>query len=781
MFVSDEYSHMMKALVRHLLQVTGRAHLASFAQGLLHLGRPSPVAFPNELVEQGVAIALSGLANTMAIQSNPDWVWPVWVVRQTDPDDPAFVPTGLNLITTNLTGRNWTSMGLPGSSREAMIDPVGMVTSGPWKWSILPCLRIGDEMVVPSLRHAQVRQILLPGPVPGVSTSLTVGSIRWTWDSIAAEVEGREGILLRIVLENFGTETVEIHPGAGLRPANPLSLGPVRNIRVEKHRIRVDGEDALVFPDPPTRMVVSDRHNGDPLARASAGLPLRSLRSRSGMATCLVEWTARIGPGESWETSLVVPIAAKDGFRPLGRRAIEHSRERMEGSHRKSAMKGTSLSIPDERLQQGWDAVRARMHVFDDGDRFSPGTFLYHEHWFRDSAFLSLGFENLGRGDLVEPKMDLLRTRQKRDGLFRSQTGEWDCNGQAIWTLGLHLRRGGRPELASTHLRSVLRGVEWIVRQRHSTQGERSPHQGLLPAGFSAEHFGPNDHYFWDNFWSIAGMEEAVWLARLAGNAQESDRIAEEVADYRADLESAIAWATERGGGGLPSSPYRRMDAASIGNLVALSPLGVVGRDAAWVSSTLAHLATNNLRDGMFFQSIVHTGLNPYLSVQLARARLVVGDADGAMEILQALARVASPTWCWPEAIHPRTGGGCMGDGDHGWAAAEFVSLLREMLVRETPDGLELLSGAPREWLDAPAGIRLGHATTRFGTLRFSVASGNGVATLEWVLERAPHQDSGILTVSVPDRDGRRKIKILPSPSGRIRLDDDGQAFSEKP
>ncbi len=122
-----------------------------------------------------------------------------------------------------------------------------------------------------------------------------------------------------------------------------------------------------------------------------------------------------------------------------------------------------------------------------------------------------------------------------------------------------------------------------------------------------------------------------------------------------------------------------------------------------------------------------------------------------------------------------------MGDGDHGWAAAEFVSLLREMLVRETPEGLELLSGVPRGWLDAPAGIRLGHATTRFGTLRFSVGSGNGGVVLEWALDRAPHQDSGNLAVSVPDRDGRRTIKILPSPSGRIRLDDDGRTSSENP
>ena len=772
---------MLKSLVRHLLQVTGRSHLASFAQGLFHLGRPSTVAFPPELVEQGAAIALSGLANTMAIQSNPDWVWPVWVVRQTDPDDPAFVPTGLNLITTNLTGRNWTSVGLPGSSREAMVDPVGMVTPGPWSWSLLPSLRVGEGLYAPPLLHTRVVQSLLPGQVPGVRTVLEVGDLHWRWDVVAGEVEGRDGILVRIFLANRGTESVIVHPGVSLRPANPLSLGPIRSLRLDPRRVRVDGSDAVLFTDSPQRTVVSDRHNGDPLLRAGAGLPLRALRSRSGMATCLAEWNCEIAPGASWDTSVLLPLGKFDGFRPVGRRGLEHARERMESVHRRETARGTRLWIPDERLQAGWDAVRARMHVFDDGDKFTPGTFLYHEHWFRDGAFLALGFENLGRGDLVEPKMDLLHRRQKRDGLFRSQTGEWDSNGQAIWTLGLHLRRGGRVELLERLLPRVLRGVEWIRRARATSFDERAPHRGLLPAGFSAEHFGPNDHYFWDNFWSVAAMEETVWMARLVGRIAEADRVEEELSEYRADLESAIAWARERCGGALPSSPYRRVDAASIGNLVAISPLGVAPPGADWVAPTLEHLDRHCVREGLFFQSIVHTGLNPYLSAQLARVRLARGDGAGCLEVLRALARVASPTWCWPEAVHPRTGGGCMGDGDHGWAAAEFLSLLRETVVREVPGGLELLSGVPREWLEAPRGVRVSRATTRFGTLDFAAGPDSGHLVVSWSLERKPHQDVGTLSVSLPGPDGICRIHPLAAPSGRARLSADQTHLVEIP
>ena len=53
------------------------------------------------------------------------------------------------------------------------------------------------------------------------------------------------------------------------------------------------------------------------------------------------------------------------------------------------------------------------------------------------------------------------------------------------------------------------------------------------------------------------------------------------------------------------------------------------------------------------------------------------------LELLEGILAHASSTWTWPEAIHPHTGGGCMGDGDHGWACAEVLTLVRQALVRE--------------------------------------------------------------------------------------------------
>ena len=73
-----------------------------------------------------------------------------------------------------------------------------------------------------------------------------------------------------------------------------------------------------------------------------------------------------------------------------------------------------------------------------------------------------------------------------------------------------------------------------------------------------------------------------------------------------------------------------------------------------------------------------------------ARRRSALPRAD------RSVARLASPTGQWPEAIHPQSGGGCMGDGQHGWAAAEWVMMMRNCFVREEGDRLIIGSGIVR-------------------------------------------------------------------------------------
>lgn len=747
---------MLPGLLRRGLILTGKRHLIPFLDGLTYLGRPSQVPFPSELIEQGLAIVLSGLNNTLAIQSNPDWIWPHWVERQIAPDGDEFIPTAFNLIKSNLTCRNWTSLGVEDSPREAMIDPVGMITLRPYGWSVFPYVRLHERGWFPPRMREGVRQELLEGVLPVVVTHYrTLPSLRWQSEAVALRLQGEESLSFTHTLANVSDRHLTLRFGLALRPYNPLMLGHINRIHYEARHWRVNGLEGLALDSDPDRVVVSDRHHGDPLVRDVIIEGLRALRSRSGIACGLCEWNIELPPGAertlrsaAWlgeKPECPAPLR-KQGLSP----ALVASRESALHRLREVQGEGLCLKLPEAKLEEAFGAIKGHLHVFDDREHFSPGTFLYHQPWFRDSAYIAAAFDHLGWFARVEEKIGPMLKRQDRRGFFRSQNGEWDSNGQALWTLVQHVRRGGSPDLLPQVHTALMQGARWISRMRGQNRNSPSPHYGLLPSGFSAEHFGPNDHYYWDNFWGIAGLEAALWSARHLGRSQDAQWLLEEIEDYRGDLHASLEFSLRRTGGqGLPCSPYRALDTAAIGNLAAVSPLGILPAHSDWVRGTCDWLWQNNLRHGLFFQKIVHTGLNPYLSVQLARAFIALRDARG-YALLEALLQKATRTWTWPEALHPRTLGGCMGDGDHGWSAAETLQLIRALLIEDHAGAITLMPGAPRAWFRPGLDLEIKDAPTVHGMVDFKIHWVAHLCVLEWSVRRASHQDAAPLYLLLP-------------------------------
>jgi hypothetical protein len=146
--------------------------------------------------------------------------------------------------------------------------------------------------------------------------------------------------------------------------------------------------------------------------------------------------------------------------------------------------------------------------------------------------------------------------------------------------------------------------------------------------------------------------------------------------------------------------------------VVADFPLQLLPPGDARMMHTVEWLLANSFVRGGFFQNMIHSGINAYLTLHVAQALLRAGDAR-VHQLIEAVAALASPTGQWPEAIHPRTLGGCMGDGQHVWAAAEWVLMLRNLFVREEGEGLIIGAGIRSEWLEQ--GCRLERALTPHG------------------------------------------------------------------
>jgi hypothetical protein len=175
----------------------------------------------------------------------------------------------------------------------------------------------------------------------------------------------------------------------------------------------------------------------------------------------------------------------------------------------------------------------------------------------------------------------------------------------------------------------------------------------------------------------------------------------------------------------MPASPYRRLDAGAIGSIAVAYPLQNCAADDPRVLDSVEFLLDSCFVNNAFFQDMIHSGLNAYLTLEVAQVLLRAGDPR-YLTLVDEVAALATSTGQWPEAIHPRTGGGCMGDGHHVWASAEWVLMIRNMFVREEGAGLILCSGVPARWLKQDEPVLFGPAPTEFGTISLSISSRSG-------------------------------------------------------
>ena len=673
---------------------------ARFMARLRKFGQPSEYDMPLEIVRNAVVFHSRGLINTRAIQNNLDWVWPYWIERQFDPRDVSFLPRSANVSHINLTHRNWTAVGLPDLALYPLVDPRGLITPLHDGWSIDAWIvpKTGSPLV-PS-RLMSIEQSLDPS-TQGVVTASESNGLR-LHSRVQLVFEEHEPVLK---VHYTGESAQPADLVVSLRPYNTEGIQFIDTIETlpDRHGWLVNRQQEVRFDLAADHVVHSNYAEGDVFHRL-AETKDTAATCPVGMATGAACFT--MAPRQPCAVTVQVPLG-KEARREHGPRW--GARTWPEARHGLAA-----LSVPDARYRAIYEAsVNTLLHL--SAGKVYPGPYTYRRFWFRDASLMLEALAQLGAIERVRAQLATFPALQKHDGYFESQEGEWDSNGEVLWAFGRFAELTGE-RFPEEWCNAIERGAQWLQRRR-LPDGEQ-PHAGLLPAGFSAEHFGPNDYYYWDDYWAIGGLRAVAphleRVNRLRGAAF-CRRLAQ--AFSTAVERSLEKFAVPRGKGAIPASPYRRMDSGAIGVLVADYPLQLYPAADARIEKTLEHFLAHHFVNGGFFQDMTHSGVNVYLTLAIAQSLLRAGDPRW-QEIIRQVARDASPTGLWPEAIHPLTGGGCIGDGQHGWAAAEWFRWTRAAFVREENDELIIGSGLLPEWLEAREPLSFGLTPTPWGPVR---------------------------------------------------------------
>jgi len=689
---------------------------------------------PKDLLSLGLKMHLRGLLNTLAIQSNRDWVWSYWVERQFNPRYKGFVPRSHSLSHINVTQRNWTILGALGNSHRCVVDPRGLVT--PWQdgWS-LDCW-VGTENGLHTPSRLDDVQQSIHNRYPQMKTTFRADELEIKIRSFAVLNQEGSFLVMRTRVTNCGRESCSAKLYFSIRPYNPEGISLIRSLEFrEDHLWRVNGQTGVVLMEPPGRICCSNLKEGDVSFLADTFQERSQISCEFGMATGLSEYPLSLRPEEKRDLLLLLTLdpvrQGKLSFSSLASFDYPSIRNQFRTGWEKRLSEGASLHFRQRRLTESFLVSKAHLHTFDRGSNMTPGALTYSLCWIRDSAFMIHALDKLGFHDQAREKLQDLPSRQNREGCFVSQEGEWDSNGLAIWAMLEHYKLTMDKEFLQEVYPAMAKGARWIEHKRQQTKHKPSSHAGLLPASISAEHLGPMDHYYWDNFWCLAGVQGTALAARILGKDADAQRFSNSARAYWHAIERSLQCSDKRlGMACLPASPCRRMDSGAIGSLCAVYPLGLLKASHPRVVNTIKLFEDRFLVGEGFFQEHFHSGVNCYLSAHLAQCYLAMGNPR-VWRMVRYLLKNASSTYTWPEAFHPITKGGCMGEGHHGWATAEWILLLRNLLFFEEGENLRLTRLLLVDDLECGNTFSVRSAPSYFGKVSFKISADKKEVWLE--------------------------------------------------
>jgi hypothetical protein len=710
-----------------LLRATGR------------LGVPGALPGPPELLAASARVLAQGYLNRFSLPLLREWLLPRWMREQTNPTSPTFVPRSVINLMVNQTARNWTALGIPGGGHpvESTVDKYGLLTPVPggpsWDWWVQ---FDGGAGTMAASQQADVVQ-RLQGGLPVVLTEYEAGGLRVSSEAWMMAAPDGDWAAMQVILFNIADVRLQGMFSFALRPYNAEGLSPIYDVAFDRLTLQADGKAGPVVWPQPEGFALSGLRSGDLFCDRPKPGDERSLYDTHGLAHGVLRYRFDIEPGEEAEFLLFAPVhkpadtSGSSGslFNPTSiadPNAYHLTPDTNYYNQAKAATalewralleQGMKVELPDRDLQESWEANRAHLLALHDGHEITPGPDLYHSFWLRDAAYMVNALSECGYAEAASQLLRGFLRHQRRDGSFVSHRGEWDSTGQALWAICRHLALHPDRSLLKELRPGVERGANWLAYTLSRSA------DGLMPPGIASEHLGPPDLYYWDNLWSLAGLESAVGLLGRDRPLQEAATTLRETLARHWQVD-----ADRLGREAMPAAPGRGIDIGAVGSLVAWFPLELLPA-ASWLvprqfipllAGTLQALEETTFHEGALFVGTGHSGWGTYLNMRIAGCRILQG-SQGGWELMRWLLRHASPTYNWPEAIYPRGGGGSAGDGHHGWASAEWLMLVRALLVHESPQCIVINPLLPDEWLAQAGRIAVRDAPTRFGLLAYTV------------------------------------------------------------
>jgi hypothetical protein len=437
-----------------------------------------------------------------------------------------------------------------------------------------------------------------------------------------------------------------------------------------------------------------------------------------------------LAPGQVAEGVVCVPYALA-GAEVLSAPAVADGHlwlERTVAYWRGLMSEAARVEVPCAKATEALLAAHVCQLIAGDLGEVHGGEGFYDEFYIRDGAYQVLQLEEAGLDEAARRAIEFYLPRQRPDGRFESQAGQFDANGQAVWALWQYFRITGDRVWLERVYPLMRRAADWTAKARREAPGD-SPFAGVLPAAIAdGENLWDGKHHIVGyDLWNLRGVLCTADAAAALGKDGERAELLQEAASYRQAIDNA--WKRT----GLPHFPPSWEKAGTHwGNTETLWPTALFAVEDPRVTALVAEVRERF--GGGFHEGTIRWGndgaIHPYMSAYTTMASLICGDDAQAVEDFYWYLLHSTAAHAFPEGIFYQRRYAWSETIPHGTGASNYAILLRHMLVHEQGDELHLLRAVPDGWLADGQEIRVERAPTHFGLLSMVVTGGPAGVTV---------------------------------------------------
>ncbi len=626
----------------------------------------------------------------------------------------------------------WTMVGENGDGRRSLLSQDGAFESLAGGFSVEPFICVNGGLL--TWADGSSRQSLQAGYLPIPSVERVSGDLALTVTAFSAGTGDTAAAYTRYRLANQGTTPVHGTLYLAVRPfqVNP----PWQFLGVPGGVSRISalewGQGAVSINGMPRVRPTGGAFDfgavtfagGDIIEHLRAGrLPSATMVvDSSGYASAALSWRFALNPGEAGEVFLTFPLADQPG--PELPAADPGQLLAATAAGWDSLLGRVVIDLPPGAapVEHALQTTLAYMLINRDGPAIEPGARSYRRAWIRDGAMIGNAFLRLSHPEPVRAFIEWYAPYQYESGKVpccvdsrgADPVPEHDSHGELIHVIAEYYRYTGDRAFLERMWPHIARAAGYIDSLRGTRRtaeyrdGPNRKYFGLMPPSISHEGYSAKPvHSYWDDFWVLRGLADAVDMAAVLGRKDELPRLRALHAEFRHDLHQSIRRTMQEAGISYIPGSADLADYDPTSTTVGLEPAGQLDSLPA---EALRHTFDRYLREIQARED--SSGWDAYTPYEWRNVGAFVrlGEPDKAWRVFQILFAGRRPAaWNqWPEVVYrdslaPRF----LGDLPHTWVGSDFARSLLDMIayVRHSDSVLVIGAGVPAEWVTEAPGL----------------------------------------------------------------------------